>query len=64
MKKTLIQLFTKPHPIELAGRELAEAQRELLACHTAVEYAKAMVTYNEDRIARLKQFLSGTHRPD
>lgn len=57
MKKTFIQLFTKPTPKELASRELAEAQRELLACQSAEEYAKAMAAYNRERIARLDAFL-------
>lgn len=61
MKKTLIQLFTISTPVELAAKELAEAQRELLACHTAEEYAKAIVAYNHDRIVRLKAFLDNAH---
>lgn len=41
----------------VAQRELSEAKRELLKAQTGLDYAKAMVRYNEDRVARLQQYL-------
>lgn len=62
MKQTIQKLFTTPTPYELATRELIEAERELLASETAVEYAKAMAAYNRERIARLQEYLNTTRK--
>jgi hypothetical protein len=58
MKKAILEFFRTPSHIELAQRELADAQRELLLAQTAAEYANAMITYNCDRIIRLKAALN------
>lgn len=58
MKKQITKLFRTPTHIELAQRELVDAQRELLAAQTAAEYANAMISYNTDRILRLKATLN------
>ena len=50
--------FSKPTPYQLAADELAEAQRKLLEAQTGLEYAKAMVEYNTNRVARLQKFVS------
>ena len=52
-------LFTTPTATELAAKELAEAQRQLLSAQTAEEYARSMVAYNSQRIARLKDIVLG-----
>jgi hypothetical protein len=54
----LLKLFTFPTRRELALRELEEAMREHLKACSAVEYASAMVTYNEHRIQRLEDVLA------
>lgn len=53
----LKSLFSPPSALELAAKELAEAQRQLLASQTAMEYARSMVTYNHQRISRLEAYL-------
>ena len=48
------RLTTTPTPLELAARELVQAQRSKLEAETALDYAANMVQYNDDRIVRLK----------
>jgi hypothetical protein len=57
MFKMMLELFRKPNAKEVAQRELDEAQRELLAYHTRVEYDKAMVGYLETKIKRLQGYV-------
>lgn len=45
--------FRKPSADMLALIELEEARRQLLAAHTALEYAVSMVEYNTKRVKRL-----------
>jgi len=52
------RLTTTPTPLELAARELVQAQRAKLEAESAREYAHAMVCYNYDRIARLQERLT------
>jgi len=47
------RLLTIPTPLELAARELVQAQRAKLEAESAMEYANAMVFYNDERIERL-----------
>lgn len=49
--------FSKPTPIEIATKELQEAQEKLLEAQTGLEYAKAMVEYNTNRVARLQEYI-------
>lgn len=53
------RIFRKPTPLELASKELAEAERALLEAETAVEYAQSVVNYNRARIGRLKEYIRG-----
>ena len=46
-----------PTPLELAVAELVQAERALLESVSAAEYASALCTYNEMRIARLKEYV-------
>lgn len=48
-------------PLEMAAKELAEAELRLLEAQSAVEYAKSIVDYNEQRIKRLRKFISSTN---
>ena len=52
------RLTTTPTPLEMAARELVEAQRAKLEAESAREYAYHMVQYNDDRIERLKARLT------
>ena len=40
--------------------ELAEAEMALLRAETGVEYAQALVTYNKNRVKRLKAYMAVT----
>ena len=48
------RLLATPTPLEMAARELVEAQRAKLEAESACEYAANMVQYNDDRINRLR----------
>jgi len=47
------RLLTMPSPLEMAARELMQAQRAKLEAETALDYAAHMVMYNDARIKRL-----------
>jgi len=51
------KLLSTPSPLEMAARELIEAQRAKLEAESAREYAYHMVRYNDDRINRLRERL-------
>ena len=56
--KMLRRLLVTPTPLEMAARELVEAQRAKLEAESALDYAWSMVNYNDDRIERLVQRLT------
>ena len=43
-------------PVQAIVWELAEAEMALLKAETGVEYAQALVTYNKNRVKRLKAY--------
>jgi len=45
-------------PAEVASKELADAELELLTAMTHKEYAQSLIDYNESRCKRLKSFLA------
>ena len=45
-------------PLEMAAIELMEAQRSELEAQSAAEYAQSIVTYNRQRIARLRAYIA------
>lgn len=45
-------------PSQAIAGELAEAEMELLRAETGVEYAQALVTYNKNRVKRLKAYVA------
>lgn len=45
-------------PLEMAAIELLEAQRSELEAQSAVEFSQSIVTYNRQRIARLKAYIA------
>ena len=53
MIKLMKRVLSTPTPLEMAARELVEAQRAKLDAESALDYAANMVNYNNDRIERL-----------
>lgn len=45
-------------PAEVASKELADAELELLTAQTHKEYAQSLIDYNEARCKRLRTFLA------
>ena len=43
-------------PAQAVSSELFEAEHQLLRAESGVEYAQALVTYNKNRIKRLKAY--------
>lgn len=55
--KHTFSIFRTPSALELATRELDQAERALLEAETGREYASAMVDYNNERIYRLRKYI-------
>jgi len=51
--KYVKDLLRPKTPLEMAKKELVEAQLAKLQAETSVEYSQAIVNYNEQRIFRL-----------
>jgi hypothetical protein len=47
-------------PTQAVAHELMHAEHELLKAESGVEYAQALVTYNKQRVKRLKAYLANT----
>jgi hypothetical protein len=47
------RVLATPTPLEIAAKELVDAQRAKLEAESALDYAANMVNYNNDRIERL-----------
>jgi hypothetical protein len=45
-------------PIQAIAFELHEAEMALLLAETGVEYASSLVTYNRNRVKRLKAYMA------
>ena len=45
-------------PLEMATRELAEAQQSELEAQSAVEFSNSIVTYNRQRVSRLRAYIA------
>ena len=52
------KIFGRITPLQTAANELAEAELALLRAETGVEYASAQVTYNKQRVKRLRTFIA------
>lgn len=67
MKEHMLQDFKRVlrrlTPIELAARELVEAELALLEAQTGVDYAVSLVGYNAKRVERLRKYIA-TARDD
>jgi hypothetical protein len=53
-------IFKVITPAQAIAAELAEAEHALLRAETGVEYAQALVTYNKNRVKRLKAYQTPT----
>jgi hypothetical protein len=51
-------LMRRATPAEVAAKELADAELDLLLARTGEEYAASVVAYNEARIKRQRAFLA------
>lgn len=58
MIKDIKRVLRRLTPAEVAAKELADAELELLEAMTGREYAQSMVDYNETRVKRLRSFLA------
>jgi hypothetical protein len=47
-------------PAQAVTHELMHAEHALLQAESGVEYATALVTYNKNRVKRLKAYLANT----
>ena len=47
-------------PAQAVAHELMHAEHALLQAESGVEYATALVTYNKNRVKRLKAYLANT----
>ena len=50
-------------PAQAVAHELMHAEHALLQAESGVEYATALVTYNKNRVKRLKAYLGKTEEP-
>lgn len=50
--------FKKLTPLQAVANELAGAEHELLRAESSAEYAQAVVTYNKNRIKRLRAHIA------
>ncbi len=57
MLREIVQQFRIRSAADMARVELEDAKRELLEAQTAVEYAAALVTYNQNRVDRLSVYV-------
>lgn len=57
--RSLIDALTLPSATQMAERDLADAQRQLLIHQDASEYHDAMVVYLETKIERLETYRQG-----
>lgn len=60
MWNELREMYKAVTPAQAIASELAEAEMALLKAETGVEWAQASVTYNKNRIKRLKAYMAVT----
>ena len=54
----LRMIFKRVTPMQVVANELAEAEFSLLRAETGVEYANSLVTYNKQRVTRLRAYMA------
>jgi uncharacterized membrane protein YqjE len=62
IRNALVSFTDEPTHIEMAEIELREAQKRLLETMSALDYAKATVSYHSARIERLEAYLAMNKR--
>ena len=60
LKNEIKMMFTRITPASAIADELADAEMALLKSETLREYADAQVSYNKNRIKRLKAYVTTT----
>ena len=58
MIQDLKRVMRRLTPLELAARELVEAELALLEAQTGVDYAESLVAYNAKRVERLRKYVA------
>lgn len=58
MINAIKRIMRRLTPAEVASKELADAELELLTAMTHKEYAQSLIDYNETRVKRLRSFLA------
>ena len=58
MIRALKRLLRRLTPAEVASKELADAELELLSALSHRDYAQSVIDYNEARCKRLRAFLA------
>ena len=56
------RVFRRTTPAELAAKELADAELELLSALTHRDFSQSLIDYNESRVKRLRAFLGKLER--
>lgn len=64
LKLAWVSVFGKLKPATIAAWELSEAELKLLEAQTAQEYAASIISYNERRIKRLREYLANLPKTD
>lgn len=57
-------MFKRITPLQAIANELAEAEMELLKAETGVEYAQALVSYNKNRVKRLRNYMADMNKAE
>lgn len=58
MTPLIRRMFGRLTLLEIASRELAEAELERLTAYSVAEYASSVIDYNNRRIGRLRSFIT------
>jgi len=58
MIQSIKRILRRLTPAEVAAKELADAELELLTALTHREYAQSLIDYNESRCKRLRSYLA------
>jgi len=60
----LRDIFRNPSSIELACKELDEAEKQHLSLNNTREYVNGMLSYREAQIARLRSYITTNRSKD
>lgn len=57
----LKELFVFPNILQVAQKELAQAELDLLKAETGLEFADSLVEFNKRRVIRLRSWITRKH---